>query len=203
MSTTSLVILIVAIVAVVAVIGATVAAIQARRRRALQERFGSEYDRAVTDADSRRDAERDLRDRTQRREQLDIRPLDPASAERYREEWRVAQERFVDAPAESVAQAHVLVTAVLRDRGYPTTDDDERMSMLSVDHADVMDRYRAGVNTEQAWRDSGDADTEDLRQAMQHYREVFDRVVTTGGADTYPTDPTETGSTRSRSTTGR
>jgi hypothetical protein len=200
MSTTSLVILIVAIVAAVLVIAAIAAAVQARRRRALQSQFGSEYDRAVGDADSRRAAERDLLDRTERREQLDIRPLDPASAERYREEWQVTQSRFVDAPAESVAQAHVLVSAVLRERGYPTDDADERMSMLSVDHADVMDRYRAGVDTEQSWRQSGNADTEELRQAMQHYREVFDRVVDTGGADTYPEDsdisPTATRGTR-------
>jgi hypothetical protein len=188
MSTTAVIILVVAIVVVALLVAAALAAVQARRRSALRERYGNEYDRTVEDADSRREAERELRDRAERRERLDIRPLDPVAAERYREEWRVVQERFVDSPAEAVAQAHGLVTSVLRERGYPTTDEDERISMLSVDHADVLDHYRTGMRTEQAWRDSGRADTEDLRLAMQHYREVFDRMVTETDDSTYPTD---------------
>jgi hypothetical protein len=84
----------------------------------------------------------------------------------------------------------------MSDRGYPTDEQDERMSLLSVDNADVVDRYRQGANTEQRWRDSGSADTEDLRQAMQHYRAVFDRVVSSSGSttDTDATYPTESGS---------
>src|SRR5690242_20386162 len=140
MSTTD-VIVIVVLAALLVLAIAAFAVVRARRRAQLREQFGSEYDRAVADAPNRRTAERDLRERTARREELDIRPLEPIAAERYREEWRLAQQRFVDAPAESVAQAHGLVTAVLQERGYPTEDDDERTSMLSVDHADVMDRY--------------------------------------------------------------
>jgi hypothetical protein len=114
-------------------------------------------------------------------------------AERFRGEWRLTQERFVDAPAESVAGAHRLLREVLSTRGYPTSDDDERVAMLSVDHADVLDRYRRGMATEQRWRDSGTTDTEDLRQAMQHYRSVFDRVVgetsdARDGGNAYPTE---------------
>ena len=200
MSTTSVIVLIaVAVVVLLAI--AVAAALRARRRAQLRDRFGSEYDRAVDRAPNRRTAERDLRERADRREQLDIRPLDPQSATRYRDEWRVVQERFVDTPAESVAQAHSLVNAVMRERGYPTTDDDERISMLSVDHADVMDRYRTGMRTEQSWRASGAGqdsrasgatDTEELRLAMQHYREVFDRLVaeTDTAAGAYPADTT-------------
>jgi hypothetical protein len=106
------------------------------------------------------------------------------------------QERFVDAPAESVAMAHTLLTSAMSDRGYPTSEQDERMSLLSVDHADVVDRYRKGATTEQRWRDSGSADTEDLRQAMQHYRAVFDRVVGETSDDAYP----QSGSDISRET---
>jgi hypothetical protein len=199
MSTTAIVILVAAVVVGVLLIAAVVAALQARRRAALRDRYGSEYDRVVGDADSRREAERDLQQRTERREQLDIRPLDPEAAERYRDEWRVVQERFVDSPAESVAQAHALVTAVLRERGYPTTDEDERMSMLSVDHSDVLDHYRDGMRTEQSWRDGDDTDTEELRIAMQHYREVFERlVVATSDDGTYPDDRSQS-STRTTS----
>jgi hypothetical protein len=148
MSTTAIIILVVAIVVVALLVAAALAAVQARRRAALRDRYGSEYDRTVDDADNRRAAERELRDRTERRERLDIRPLEPLAAQRYRDEWRVVQERFVDSPAEAVAQAHGLVTSVLRERGYPTTDEDERISMLSVDHADVLEHYRTGMRTE-------------------------------------------------------
>jgi hypothetical protein len=192
MSTTAIVILVVAVVVGILIVAAIAAAMRARRRSALRERFGPEYDRVVEGSDNRREAERELQDRTERRQQLDIRPLDPQAADRYRDEWRVVQERFVDTPAESVAQAHSLVTTVLRDRGYPTTDEDERMSMLSVDHADVLDHYRSGVRTAESWRTGGNADTEELRVAMQHYREVFERLVeTTNGDSPYPNDRTE------------
>src|SRR4051812_7281375 len=103
MSTTGLIVLI-AVAAVVVLALVALASWRARRRAQLQDRSGSEYDRAVARAPNRRTAERELRERSDRRDQLDIVPLDPQVAERYRDEWRVAQERFVDAPAESVAQ---------------------------------------------------------------------------------------------------
>jgi hypothetical protein len=183
---TSAVVAIVVVAAVVAVIAVAASVWSARRRRRLQERFGPEYDRAVAGSDSRRAAVRELREREERHDELDLTPLDPVVAQRYRDEWRLAQERFVDAPAEAVAEAHALVTRAMGERGYPTDDDDERMSMLSVDHADVVDRYRQGMRTEQQWRANGTTDTEELRQAMQHYRAVFDRVV--GDADAYPAE---------------
>jgi hypothetical protein len=185
----STVITVILIAAIVVVALAVLAAWRARRRATLRSQFGSEYDRTVDDAGSRRRAERDLRERSARHEQLDIRPLDPRAAERYSAEWRLVQERFVDAPAESVAQAHTLVRTVMDDRGYPTDDDGERASMLSVDHADVMESYRAGMQTEQTWRSSGKTDTEDLRQAMQHYRLVFDRLVSETAAPAFPEEP--------------
>lgn len=168
-----------------------VAAIDARRRRRLRARFGDEYDHAVQAAGGRRAGERELRSRAERRRQLDIRPLDPEAAARYRTQWTEVQARFVDAPAESVSQAHALVTMVMGERGYPINDQDERASMLSVDHADVMDHYRAGMDVEDRWRREGSANTEALRQAMQHYREVFNRVVGET-ADAYPSDTSET-----------
>jgi len=201
MSTTSIIALII-VAAIVVIALAALAAWRARRRAELRDRFGPEYDRAVDGAPNRRTAERDLRERTDRREQLDIRPLDPESAQRYRDEWRVVQERFVDTPAEAVAQAHALVTAVMRERGYPTTDDDERMSMLSVDHADVMDHYRAGLRTQQSRQTTGSTETEELRQAMQHYREVFTRLVVDGGGEAYPSDSTTGSSERTTATDG-
>jgi hypothetical protein len=181
---TTLIIVVIAVVVIAAILIALAAAKKSRQRAALKGQYGSEYDRTVADKDNRRDAEKDLKSRNERREQLDIQPLAPAAVERYRNEWRMLQERFVDAPAESVAMAHTLLTSAMSDRGYPTSEQDERMSLLSVDNADVVDRYRQGATTEQRWRDSGSADTEDLRQAMQHYRAVFDRVVSSAGSTT-------------------
>ncbi|MDQ1748320.1 MAG: hypothetical protein QOD07_2583 [Frankiaceae bacterium] len=190
----SVVLYVILAVVVVLLVVAIVAAVGMRRRRNLRNQFGGEYDRAVETAGSRRAAERELRERNERRNELDIKPLDPAAAAKYRAQWTDVQARFVDAPAESVSQAHSLLTMVMAERGYPVNDQDERASMLSVDHADVMDHYRAGMDVESRWRREGSADTEALRQAMQHYREVFNRVVgETDGATAYPAETTTTG----------
>ncbi|HTW19566.1 MAG TPA: hypothetical protein VME70_05040 [Mycobacteriales bacterium] len=192
----SVVIAIIVIVVVVAVALAAVSFVTRRRAEKLRGQFGPEYDRAVSDHDSRRKAERELRERTERRERLEIVPLTREETERYRAEWRLVQERFVDVPAESLAMTKALLSAAMSDRGYPTAGTDERASLLSVDHADVVQEYREGAAIEQRWRDTDSADTEDLRQAMQHYRAVFGRVVG-AGADT------EAGQTASRSRSGR
>jgi hypothetical protein len=184
-------ILIIVVVALAVIAVVAIAARNARRRNALKQQFGPEYDRTVEDTDSRRKAERDLQARTERREQLEIRPLSPSAVERYRSEWRLVQERFVDAPPESVGMAHTLLTSAMRDRGYPIDEDrEERASLLSVDHADVVEHYREGAAIEQRWRTNGSSDTEELRQAMQHYRSVFDRVVgaVDDGTSAYPRD---------------
>jgi hypothetical protein len=178
-----LAVIVVVVVAVVAIALIGIAVAQRRRRRAgLKDQFGSEYDRTVQDNDSRRKGERELHERTARHEKLEIVPLSPNEIERYRAEWRMVQERFVDAPAESVAMAHALLTAAMSDRGYPTGDQDERASLLSVDNADVVDEYRQGVAIERRWRETDGVETEDLRQAMQHYRVVFGRVVGAPGS---------------------
>jgi len=169
------VIIIIAAVVVLAIVVALL--LSARRQARLRSTYGDEYDRTVRDAGSKRAASKELRERQARHDELEITPLDPAVAQRYRDEWRLVQESFVDTPAESVASAHRLLQDVLATRGYPTRDDDERVAMLSVDHADVLDRYRQGMRTEQSWRDAGATDTEDLRQAMQHYRSLFDALL--------------------------
>ena len=119
----------------------------------LKDQFGPEYDRTVQDNDSRRKGERELHERTARHEKLEIVPLSANEIERYRVEWRMVQERFVDAPAESVAMAHALLTAAMSDRGYPHGDQDERAALLSVDNADVVDQYRQGAAIERQWRE--------------------------------------------------
>jgi hypothetical protein len=165
-------------VALVVIVLIAMAVARKRRTETLQERFGPEYDRTVTETGGRRDAEGELRDRIRRHEELDLRPLAPAAADRYRVEWRDVQSRFVDSPAGAIGQADALILEVMRERGYPMDEDDfeQRSADLSVEHSDVMDDYRAAHAISMA-NDQGRATTEDLRQAMVHYRSLFERLV--------------------------
>jgi hypothetical protein len=167
--------LILALAVVAAVVAAWFAYVKRRRRR-LRARFGPEYDAAVERHGSRWEAEADLERRLKRREQLEIRPLDPQARQRYEERWRVVQAEFVDAPDGAVANAHALVRAVMQERGYPTEDFDQRVADVSVDHPTVAENYRAAAAiAERSAR--GDATTEELRQALQHYRALFDDLL--------------------------
>jgi FtsZ-interacting cell division protein ZipA len=153
-----------------------------RRSRRLQERFGPEYDRTVAEAGDRKEAESRLEERTARRQQLDIVPLDPADRARYVEAWRLTQARFVDEPAEATREADRLITAVMRDRGYPIDDFEQRAADVSVDHPQVVDDYRAAQAIAAA-NERSEASTEDLRQALVHYRSLFEELLEVDRAD--------------------
>lgn len=140
-----------------------------QQRRRLRERFGPEYDRAVERHRSTREAEQELRAREQRHHELPIRPLSAEVRDRYRAEWQRVQERFVDAPEAAVAEADTLLTRVMTERGYPTDDFEQQAADLSVEHAATVGRYRAAHDI-RGRADAGSASTEDLRQAMVHYR---------------------------------
>jgi hypothetical protein len=135
-------------------------AVARRRTGRLQERFGPEYERAVGAAESKTEAEAELQSREERRRELDIRPLSQKTHDRYLEEWQSVQAQFVDDPAAAVARADSLIQAVMSERGYPVEDFERR----------AADRL-AQASSE------GDGSTEDLRQAMRHYRTLFDDLV--------------------------
>jgi FtsZ-interacting cell division protein ZipA len=181
-----MVIVIVAIVLIALVVGALVLARQ-RRSQQLQEGFGPEYDRAVEErGGDRREAEAELRERRQRRETFDVRPLDPADRDAYAERWHAAQRRFVDQPGPAVGEADALVMEVMRDRGYPVAEDfEQRAADVSVDHPQVVEHYRA-ANSISSRATAGEAGTEDLRQAMVHFRALFDDLL--GPDDDRPAD---------------
>ena len=163
--------------------------VQSRKRKALQERFGPEYDRAVEDSDGKRDAERELRERAERRDALDIKPLEPAARDGYAEQWRATQERFVDAPDAAVTEADRLVARVMQQRGYPVGDFDQMARDVSVDHSQVVHEYRAAHEISER-NDREQATTEELRQAMVHYRALFSDLLE-DSPDGSPADPTE------------
>jgi uncharacterized membrane protein YqiK len=147
-----------------------------RRSRKLQETFGPEYDRTVSETGDRRAAEAELLERTGRREGFDIVPLEPEARARYVEAWRNTQAQFVDEPGEATREADRLITSVMRDRGYPVDDFEQRAADLSVDHPQVVDDYRA-AHAIAAANDRSEASTEDLRQALVHYRSLFEDLL--------------------------
>jgi ABC-type nickel/cobalt efflux system permease component RcnA len=169
------------VIVIVAIVAALVvwSAMRKRRTQRLQQSFGPEYDRTMQTTGGRRQAEAELEARRKRREQLDVRPLDPASRQRYSEQWAGTQSRFVDSPAEAVREADVLVIQVMRERGYPVDNFEQRSSDVSVDHPHVVENYRSAHAVSLA-NDQGQAGTEDLRQAMVHYRALFQDLLSTG-----------------------
>jgi FtsZ-interacting cell division protein ZipA len=175
--------ILIAIAAVVVVALVIWSAFKARRRKGLQERFGSEYDRTVADAPSRREAESELSERQKRREELEIRPLEQQARDRYASEWHNTQARFVDDPEAAVGEADRLIQQVMRERGYPVDDFEQRASDLSVDHPEVISNYRAAHGISVA-NERGKASTEDLRTAMVHYRALFTELLETEPAET-------------------
>ena len=192
MATWIWIVIIAAIVIVVALIAW--AATRKRRTDELRERFGPEYDRALSRDGGRKEGESELRERVERHDALNIQPLSPDVASRYRQEWRDVQARFVDAPDESLHRADGLITEVMQRRGYPMSDFEQRSADLSVDHAQTVQDYRAAhAVSVQASR--GEASTEDQRQAMVHYRALFDDMVGAGsetnGVATNGADTTE------------
>jgi len=170
----------IALFSAVIVIIVALAWLYVRKRKSttedLREKFGPEYDRAVLKHGSERKAQSKLEDREKRVEKLNIRDLDPTEHERFSKRWEAVQSRFVDSPKGAVAEADDLVSSVMKARGYPVSDFDQRAADISVDHPRVVTNYRSAH--EIALRVGKDqATTEDLRTAMIHYRSLFEELV--------------------------
>jgi hypothetical protein len=178
---TETVIVVVAVVVVLA--GFALWAYFRQRSRKLEQRFGPEYDRTVREMGGRRRAEGVLEKREKRVDRLQIRPLEPADQSRFAEQWRGVQTRFVDDPKRSVSDADTLVGELMNVRGYPMADFEQRAADISVDHPIVVDNYRTAHAIVLRHR-RGEASTEDLRQAMVHYRTLFEELM--GARDYIP-----------------
>jgi hypothetical protein len=167
---------ILAVAAIVIAVGVVWYEFRRRRSDTLRTRFGTEYDHAVHTAGDVKKAEASLEARARRVEALHIRPLTPDEATRYGHSWRRVQERFVDDPNGAVQEADRLVGEVMQARGYPLGDFEQRVEDISVDHPGVVMHYRAAREIAQT-QAAGTATTEDLRQAMVHYRALFDDLL--------------------------
>jgi hypothetical protein len=179
----AIVIVVVVLLAVLAVVGR-----DQMRRRHLQQQFGPEYARAVEDAGSRREAEQELAERERRHAELPLRALPADARDRYAEQWLGVQELFVDDPVGAVGEADRLIVAVMTARGYETDGYqpaspvgapdgyDRQLADLSVQHAGRLPDYRAAHDIS-GRAAAGTATTEDLRQAMVHYRSLFEELL--------------------------
>ena len=174
----TLIVIIIVVALVVVAVGVWMY-LQKRRTEQVRERFGPEYDRAVTEHGDQRGAQAELEARQKRVEQLDIRPLSPSDRERFAAAWRATQAHFVDDPSAAIGEADRLVTDVMKARGYPIGDFEQRAADVSVDHPTVFEHYRAAhdVSTRVG---SNQANTEDMRQGLVHYRALFAELL---GAD--------------------
>ena len=172
-------IFVVAIVAVI-VIGLLVwATMRKKRTEHLQDRFGDEYDRTVEARGKRAAAEDDLLEREKRVDALDIRPLTIDERDRYAGEWKETKALFVDAPNEAVMRADRLLGGMMEARGFPMGDFDRRYEDLTVNHGPVARAYRDGHEIADK---KGDATTEELRRALNHYEKLFDELVKDAGS---------------------
>jgi hypothetical protein len=164
------------IVAVVVVVAVVLILAKAQKSRRLRTRFGPEYSRAVQESGSAARGEERLAKLEQRVERFKIHALSPSDQSRFVEAWRLVQAKFVDAPEVAVAEGDQLVREVMTARGYPVVDFDQQAADLSVNHPLVVEHYRDGhaIAVRHA---QGQANTEDLRQAMIHYRKLFDDLV--------------------------
>jgi hypothetical protein len=181
------------IVVVVAVIIVAVVAwlfMQRRRTETLHDQFGPEYQRTVNEVGDRHRAEEELEARAKRVERLAIQPLSPSDREGFAEAWRATQARFVDDPTIAIKEADRLVNQVMKTRGYPMSDFDQRAADVSVDHPRVVENYRAAHDV--ALRSEQDeASTEELRQAMVHYRVLFEDLLETDESERPTSQRTE------------
>jgi TolA-binding protein len=166
----------VVILAVVLIAGVALMRSQSKGSERLQEKFGTEYDRTLGESDSKQNAEAQLRDRQERVEQLHLRELGTDERVRLSRAWATTQTHFVDEPGAAIAEAQSLVDEAMSARGYPIGDFAQRAADISVDHPSVVSNYRLAqaIATK---NEGGHADTESLRQAMVHYRALFDDLL--------------------------
>ena len=175
---TTMIVLVVALAVIAVSVIAGFARMQSRKKRSsqLQQKFGPEYDRALGESGSKKDGETQLRERQERVEQLHLRELETDERVRLSRAWATTQARFVDEPPAAIKEAQSLVDEAMSARGYPMGDFAQRAADISVDHPNVVSNYRAARAIADD-SERGKVDTESLRQAMVHYRALFDDLL--------------------------
>jgi hypothetical protein len=168
----------VVVIVVAAVIVAAGLVSSRKKTRRLKQHYGREYERLVSETGGQKAAEKELTARERKRDKLDIVPLTPAALSDFTTRWHQVQTGFVDNPATAVGVADRLVTEVMRERGYPVDDFDQRAADISVDHPQIVENYRAAHGIHLSQQD-GDVSTEEQREAFVHYRALFEKLLET------------------------
>jgi len=181
---------IVVILVAVVIVAAGTLVVRQRQTNRLRERFGPEYSRAVKEYGGEQRAAPILAAREKRVEALRIHPLAQADATRFTTAWRSVQAQFVDDPSGAIAQADRLVSEAMQARGYPVGDFEQRAADVSVDHPQVVQNYRSAHDIALR-RGRGEASTEDLRQAMVYYRDLFNELLETEQSTVQEPQPAE------------
>jgi hypothetical protein len=173
------ILIVASVVIVVALVIVAVSFARSRRKtERLKEHYGHEYERLASEAGGQKAAERELTAREHKRDKLDIVPLTQSALSDFTTRWNQVQTAFVDNPATAVGVADRLVTEVMRERGYPVDNFDQRAADISVDHPQIVDNYRAahGIHLSQQ---HGEVSTEEQREAFVHYRALFEKLLET------------------------
>ena len=163
------------VVALLIVVGLVARGASRSRSESLREKFGNEYDHAVSTHGNRKRAEQDLIERSEQVKKYNIVPLQTGDRDRFRRDWQKVEQHFIERPTTAVVEADELIADIMRTRGYPMGDFDRHAADLSVTHPRIVDHYRAGHKV--ITGTPGNASTEDLRQAMLHYRALFDELI--------------------------
>lgn len=172
----------VALVLAALVAGLLLSARRKKQSARLEQRFGSEYGKTVDELGGRSKGESELKAREKRVDELDIKPLTPPEAARFSQAWTSLQAGFVDNPNGVVVQADQLVRELMLKRGYPMGDFERRAADISVDHPSLVQTYRAAQAIAER-NQHGEADTEELRKAVVHYRSLFDELLEVGNSE--------------------
>jgi hypothetical protein len=177
MDTTNTTVIILAVIAAFIIGGLLGMAFNRRQRtKRLQEKFGPEYERTLNELGDKRQAEHELEARLDHVKTLDIRPLSVEETERYTNEWRVTQAEFVDEPLTALQKADRIIREVMKAKGYPVEDFEQRVADISVDYPDLVTDYR-GLHLIAVKEDDEEVSTEEMRQAMVHGRALFENLV--------------------------
>jgi hypothetical protein len=180
------------VAALIVVVGLFVGtAIRRHRSEKLRRTFGPEYNRTVVRAGDELAAESELRERQQRREEIEVHPLDPAERQRFVDAWEAAQAAFAERPETAIHEADRLIQRVMRDRGYPVEDFEDRAAIVSVDHPVVVERYRRAQAIATGRLGGEQPDAETLQVAMQDYHAVFEELVFEETPDDAPAEDLE------------
>ena len=163
------------IVAALIIIISLVSVTVRRRRMRARESFGLSYKQGAAERHDRDNSERVLRFRKSASEKSRIRPLSPTDRASFRYRWNEVQSDFVEDPNGALVRAQNLVTSVMQARGYPVPELDQAAD-LSAEHPIVVDNYRA-VREIGLRHSRGQATAEDLRQAVMHYRALFQELI--------------------------